>query len=55
MATLPVAAVVAHVPPAGVEFNVAVNPIHTGVFPVIVVGLGLIVAIAVMIQPVLNV
>jgi hypothetical protein len=41
-----------HVPPAGVEFNVDVNPTHTLFGPVIVVGFGLTVIGAVMIQPV---
>lgn len=41
-----------HVPPAGVEFNVVVDPIHTFSVPVIAVGSGLTVAIAVIIHPV---
>ncbi len=40
------------VPPAGVEFNVIVYPIHTGVLPVIAVGFGLMVTVLVVIQPV---
>ena len=41
-----------HVPPAGVEFNVVVKPIHTLSDPVIVVGFGFTVTIAVVIHPV---
>ena len=40
------------VPPAGVEFKVVVKPIHTDGVPVKVVGFGLTVTMAVLIQPV---
>ena len=43
-----------HVPPAGVEFSVVVNPTQTASVPVIVVGLGFTVTIAVLIHPVLS-
>ena len=43
-----------HVPPAGVEFNVVVNPTHTFVVPVMVVGFGFTVTMTVAggVQPV---
>ena len=41
-----------HVPPVGVEFNVVVNPAHTVVIPVIVVGLALTLTVVILIQPV---
>ena len=41
-----------HVPPAGVELSVVVNPIHTLFVPVIAVGLAFTVTGTVMIQPV---
>ena len=41
-----------HVPPAGVELSVVVRPTHITGVPVIVVGFGLTVTIAVLIQPV---
>ena len=44
---LPVPATLLHVPPAGVEFNVVVKPMHTFNVPVIVVGLALTVTTAV--------
>ena len=44
-----------HVPPAGVEFSVVVNPTQTVSVPVMFVGLALIVTIAVLIQPVASV
>ena len=44
-----------HVPPAGVEFNVVVNPTQTFNVPVILVGFELTVTIAMLIQPVLSV
>ena len=43
------------VPPAGVEFNVVVKPIHTFGVPVIIVGLSFTVTTVVMMQPVPNV
>ena len=41
-----------HVPPAGVEFNVLVNPAQTANVPVIPVGKGLTVTTTVVIHPV---
>ena len=43
-----------HVPPAGVEFNVVVKPIHTLSVPVMAVGLAFTVTVVVAIQPVFN-
>jgi len=41
-----------HVPPAGVEFSVVLSPTHTFSEPVIIVGFGLIVTVALTWQPV---
>ena len=41
-----------HVPPAGVEFNVVLRPTHTFSEPVIIVGFGLMVTVALTWQPV---
>ena len=43
-----------HVPPAGVELSVVVNPTHTFSVPVIVVGFGFTVTTAVIVQPVVG-
>ncbi len=43
------------VPPAGVEFNVVVTPIHADDAPVIAEGLAFMVTVVVVLQPVLNV